>query len=143
MHALKSIYTAITLCTLVAVCIISSCKKNGISPQEVAKKRLIGQAWNIKSVTVDGVDKTSMYTGMTITFTATSYSSTNGGVIWPSSGTWSFKSTDGTTLLRNDGTELTVLVADTSLDISLFWPERTLGGRAYSLMGNHKFSFIK
>ncbi|MEK6781746.1 MAG: hypothetical protein AABY93_08565 [Bacteroidota bacterium] len=144
MNLYKDTFKGLSLAALVALLAISGCKKDAPSSQEVIKSRMISTSWEIKAVSIDGVDKTSMYAGMTLQFTPTTYTATKGGVIWPSSGTWSFNSDDGTTILRNDGLELTVQVTDATLDTSLYWQERTLGGgRLNSLQGNHVFSFSK
>ena len=128
---------------LISLLTQSGCKKDEPTPQDIIKQNLVGSLWRIKSVTVDGVDQTSMYSGMTIQFTATTYSTTQGRVIWPASGSWRFVSTDGS-LVRDDGLELTIAVTNTTLDIDLFWPERDIGGgRSNALSGNHTFSFTK
>jgi hypothetical protein len=120
-----------------------SCSTEEPSLQDKLKSDLLGLTWSLKDLKVDGVDQTTMYSGMTLQFTATTYTTTNGGVVWPATGTWSFKSPDGTNILRNDGLELIVSVVNGTLQIEFTWPERTLGaGRTESLKGNHIFMFV-
>jgi hypothetical protein len=129
---------------VIAIVSLSDCKKKDPSPQDGIKSQLVGPIWKIKTVSVDGVDYTSSYTGMTIIFRETTYNTTNGGVVWPASGTWSFNSADGTKIIREDGKEVTVAVSSTQLDLLLFWPTSTFeGGRTSSVKGNHTFTFTK
>lgn len=122
----------------------TSCKKNTLSAQEIAKMKLIANTWIMQSVRVDGVDQTAIYKGLTINFTPATYETTNGGVVWPASGTWKFTSSDFTTLKREDGIEVQVEVADETLNLSLTWAKTTLsGGRLGSIKGRHIFSFGK
>lgn len=123
---------------------LTACKKEDPSPQDKVKTNLVGPIWKIKTVSVDGVDYTSSYSGMTIVFTETTYNTTKGGVVWPASGTWQFISTDDTKIIRNDGLEVTVSVTSTQLDLLLFWPTTSYGGgRSNSVKGNHVFTFTK
>jgi hypothetical protein len=99
----------------------------------------------MSSVSVDGTDKTSLYKDLSLKFTATGFTSTSGGVIWPASGTWTFTSADATAIKRDDGLEVTLQeVTDTSLKLALTWSKTTIGpGRVESVNGKHVFSFGK
>ena len=123
---------------------LSSCKKKDPTPTEdIVTKRLIANNWIMQSVTVDGADKTSVYPGLTIKFTESSFTTTHGGVVWPASGIWEYTSTDHTVIKRNDGLPVTVEVTDTTLKLSLIWATTTLGGRIASVQGQHVFNFVK
>jgi len=133
-----------SLLAIFALVGLSDCKKKDPSPQDGIKSQLVGPIWKIKTVLVDGVDYTSSYAGMTIIFRETTYNTTNGGVVWPASGTWSFNAADGTKIIRDDGVEVTVAVTAAQLDLLLFWPTSTFGGgRSNSVKGNHTFTFTK
>lgn len=161
----RSISILIAALAITALLIIQSCGGDGDpdpdpepTAAELAVINLTNGTWKVNSVTVDGVDKTSMFTNMSITFTPASmtngkpsslngsFTSTNGGLVWPSSGNWSFTNTnDGTNLSRSDGLsiQLTTLTA-TSLKMSLAWSQTTYGeGRAKSLKGQHEFTMGK
>src|SRR6478736_5015726 len=90
----------------------ASCKKADPKPSEteVVKEKLTSSTWTIQNVTVDGVDQTSVYQGLTINFTETTYTTTKGGLVWPASGTWSFTDETATTFKREDGIEVGVEV---------------------------------
>lgn len=114
------------------------------TPADLVKASLLSGTWKLQTVTVDGTDKTDTYTGLTLSFTASSYASTNGRVIWPASGTWKFSDDAGTGIIRDDG--LSVAINSSSLSnlvLSLTWSKTTIGGRAESLKGAHVFTFSK
>ena len=140
-QALKYI-TALVI--LAGIFQLSGCKKSDPTPsaQDVVKKNMESATWVVKTVTVDGVDQTSVYQGLTIKFTDNAYTTTNGKAIWPASGTWTFTSADGTTIKRDDGLVITVAATSTSLQLSLTWAETTLG-RVSSVAGLHVFTFVK
>jgi len=122
----------------------SACETQDPSPQNVVKENLLGHVWKIKTVSVAGVDNTSSFSGMTILFNETTFNTTNGGSVWPVSGTWLFTSDDGKKVIRNDRIEVSIIVTTTQLDLTLFWPTTTFtGGRSSSVKGNHIFTFTK
>jgi len=132
---------------------LSSCGGDGggdptptpVSKQDEVKAKLTSPTWKMVSVSVDGTDKTSLYKDLSLKFTATGFTSTSGGAIWPASGTWSFTSAEATAIKRDDGLEVTLQeVTDTSLKLALTWSKTTIGpGRAESVNGKHVFSFGK
>ena len=114
------------------------------SAQDEVKEKLTSSTWSIQTVTVDGVDQSSIYKNLSLKFAAASYTSTKGGAIWPASGTWSFADQAGTTIKKEDGTEVKVDAKDTSLKLTLTWTKTTLGsGRVESVKGLHVFTFGK
>lgn len=126
--------------------IISGCKKEDPLPEvERIKTLLAANTWRVQSVVVDGVNQNNLFTGLTLSFTATNYSTTNGGLVWPASGTWLFKDDTGKTILRSDGLEITLEdVTETTLKLSLNRAGGTLGkGRSQSVAGKHVFTFVK
>jgi hypothetical protein len=145
LNSIKGVATIVALSLLIS---LAGCKGDSaptISAQDDVKAKLTASAWKIGTVTVDGVDKTSVYPNLTLTFTSTSFTTTNGGVVWPASGTWSFTGTDATSVTRNDGMVITIDEATaTSLKLGLTWNKTTIGpGRAESVSGKHVFSFGK
>jgi hypothetical protein len=114
------------------------------SAQDAVKAKLTSGKWNMQTAQVDGVDKTATYAGLSVTFTSTSYSTTNGKALWPASGSWSFVDAAGKKVKREDGTEIDVEVTDTSLKLSFSWTKTNLGGgRVESIAGKHVLSFTK
>jgi hypothetical protein len=82
---------------------------------------------------------------MTLKFTATNYTTTNGGVVWPASGTWTFTDDTAKKIRRNDNLEITLTeITDASLKLTLSWTAGTFGlGRVSSVAGIHSFNFVK
>jgi hypothetical protein len=116
-----------------------------ISRQEEVTAALTSGTWKVNTVAVGGVDKTSTYKDLSLTFTGTSFTSTNGGVIWPASGTFTFTDANASSIKRNDNLEVQIQEATTaSLKLGLTWTKTTLGsGRVESTSGQHVFSFTK
>jgi hypothetical protein len=143
---MKNIATLFVAITVSSLLVLSGCKKDDPQPEtDRVKALLIANAWRIQTVSADGTDQTALFTGLTLTFTNTNYSTTNGGVVWPASGTWSFTDDTAKKILRSDGQEITVTEAtSTSLKLSLTRTTGTLAsGRFSSVAGNHIFSFVK
>jgi hypothetical protein len=141
---------AITLTSILYLTLVLlSCGPDDPQPTqtdiELAKEALTSGPWKVKTVTVDGVDKTSLYGNLALSFTATSYSATGGGALWPASGTWSFADESGKTITRSDGLSITIEQATKEkLALKLSWAKTTLGaGRVESVSGSHTFSFEK
>ncbi len=143
----ESTICVVTLAVITMLMLMAGCGGDSTAPSatEITTNQLKANTWRISSVMVDGVDKTSMYANMTLTFTSNSFSTTNGSVVWPASGTWDFVDSTAKTITRNDGLKITINeITNTSLKLSLTWSTTTLGGgRAASVAGDHDFSFIK
>jgi hypothetical protein len=136
-----------SLTVILSLFALSSCGSSGSTPSatEIATNQLRANTWRINTVTVDGVDQTSLFSGMTLSFTATNYTTTNGKVVWPASGMWSFTDDTAKKIKRSDNLEVSIVdVTTTTLKLSLTWATGTLGtGRIESVAGNHVFSFVK
>jgi hypothetical protein len=117
-------------------------------PTEAEKRTTIlttGGTWNLQSVTVNNVDQTEVYEGLTLSFSSSGYTATNGGTIWPTSGSWDFTNDAGTTISRSDDLEISVTeITQSKLVLGLSWSTTTLGpGRTNSLAGAHVFTFTR
>jgi hypothetical protein len=125
---------------------LAGCKgSDDPSAADVNTQKLIANTWKLSSVQVDAVDQTSLFTGMTLKFTATNYTTTNGGVVWPASGTWTFTDETAKKIKRSDNVEITITdITDASLKLTLSWTAGTFGlGRVSSVAGIHSFNFVK
>lgn len=135
------------LCSVGCWLLVSACGGDSTEPSASDKVRalLIAGEWPVQSVQVNGVDRTSVYTGLSLRFTQSSYSTTQGRAVWPGSGTWQFTDDSATTLLRNDGLEVRIgSITHTRLELELTWTQQTLGhGRIASVAGRHVFVFVK
>jgi hypothetical protein len=142
------IYILLSAFTLSATLTVTSCKDDDPSATETNLNRLTAHNWNLTKVTVDGVDKTSLFSDLALQWNKTStFAVVNGGVMWPSTGTWSFTDSSGKTLVvslnNSHNAEVTIeTLNDTQLIISLHWDETTIGqGRVKSVEGDHIFEF--
>lgn len=132
---------------IVIVVQIIGCGKDDPNPaeptaNEATEKLLASKSWQISEVKVDGVPS-DLYPGLAITFGSKTFTTTNGGKVWPASGTWSFVGDSGTKLLRNDGLDITIEnISATQLIIQFNWSSTTFTkGRAGSLKGSHRMTF--
>jgi hypothetical protein len=142
-------YKAVTQSALFLLAILFfSCEGDEpLSKEEKTRQLLIGngstgKVWRVQSVTIDGVDNATLFSNMTIQFSETSFTVANGGVVWPSTSTWSFTDDEANVIERSDGIEMEVEVTENSLELSLSWDKDTFGlGRAASISGKHVFTF--
>jgi len=123
--------------------ILISCSKSDPTPSETERvtELLQGSAWTIKEVKVDGV-VLDLYANLKVTFAKEgTYTSVNGGVIWPVSGTWKFKDETATTLVREDDLEIGIQnIDETSLTITFVWKDDVfIEGRGGAVSGRHEF----
>lgn len=144
-RTIKSFWTS-ALALMLVLLFLPGCKsasKEDPSPSDQMKSILTSGTWNLQTVTVDGVDKTSTYSALTLAFTATTFSSTNGRVVWPSLGNWQFSDETGRNIKRGDDLSIAIGEATTSkLVLSLTWNKTTFG-RVESVKGAHVFTFTK
>ena len=140
-HTLK-IFSSLLL---LSILICFSCSKSeDVSPEKKTSKLLVGdgnKTWKVQSVSVNGVSQTALFTGLTIKFSDTSYTTANGGVVWPSPGSWAFTDKDAEAFMRGDGISVEVEVTETSLKLYMVWSKTTYGGRVNSVAGQHIFTF--
>ncbi|MGY6522596.1 MAG: hypothetical protein ACXIUD_12755 [Mongoliitalea sp.] len=113
------------------------------APQDRVSSLLTSSPWTLTGVTVDGLNRTSAYAGLTITFTRNTFTTTNGRGIWPASGGWTFTNENATAFTRNDGVVVTIQTINENLmrlsmdvDENSFITERT-----NSLAGTHVMVF--
>lgn len=142
----KTIKLILTLWITCGLFFISGCDKSSPSPTEAERVATILKkgSWKIVTVTIDNTLGNS-YAGMTLSFTSSGYSATNGAPVWPASGTWTFTNDTAKVLKRDDGLEVTIeAIDDAGLVLSLSWSKTTLGkGRTQSISGKHVFVFIR
>lgn len=137
---------ALSAMTLVAGSLVfSSCKKDDESAKDKNLKILVSGKWTMTDVFVDGVNRNDLFSGLTLTVSNNTYTTENGGPVWPASGTWTFVDKKANALLRNDGTLVSILtLTKTNLKLSLQWNDTTLGnGKKSSVKGEHIFEFSR
>ena len=134
---------------ILLVMFLGSCGEEIVPPtaEEQNTALLVGtgsaaKTWKVQSVTVDGVDKSSLFAGMTIKFTEGNVTVTNGGVVWPATGTWTFNTSEAKSIKLGNGTEIELEVSETVLKLTLSWTRNTFSpGKVSSVAGRHVFTF--
>jgi len=126
-----------------AICVVllasTACKhKNDPQPDLLLQK-----TWIVKKVEVDGMDKTSAFSNMTLKFSPGKYTATNGGDVWADNGTWSYAKNSSTLIIRGDGVQVTISeITEKNLQLNFTWLETTFkGGRIMGIKGNNTFMF--
>jgi len=144
----NTIKLVLTLWIVCGLFFIAGCDKSSPTPAATEADKVTATlksgAWKIFTVNVDGIQNDS-YNNMTMTFTNSGYTATNGAPVWPASGTWSFTDSSAKIMKRDDGLLVTIeTITDSGLVLSLTWSKTTLGkGRTQSTSGKHVFVFIK
>lgn len=141
------------LALFIGLVFVIGCKPKGpAEPSEKEKQTtLLSQSWTVKtaanSVTLDGTDVTTDWTGFSLTilsdgtYTATSVASGR-EVVWPTPGTWQFQSdTELNTLVRGDGVVITIVVDESTLQLKFTYT--TPGGRTNGTDGAWIFNMAK
>ena len=145
-HIIKSIISFIVLIAVAMA--LGSCKGSGADPEPKESDRvtalLVSGQWKLKSLTIDGVAKSS-FPNLAITFTSSAYTASNGDPVWPSSGSWTFTDDTAKSIMRSDQTLVTIESIDANnLTLSLTWTKATIGpGRSASVAGTHVFAMGK
>ncbi len=146
MNSLKIKFPIVLLFSFILTVFCQNCKKSDVvSESERVQGILESTGWKINAANVDGVDQISTYAGLVLNFSGSNYTSANGGVVWPASGTWKFSDDSGKNIERNDGLKIIVTQATTSTLILTFnWDKTTLSsGRVQSVKGQNIFTFQK
>jgi len=153
MKALRALLTLVTLGLLIA---FSGCGPKGGGTETVQDKQLglLSKTWKVSSVSDPNGDATTTWQNFTITISgtkgATSFNYTCAGRPaqgpWPASGTWSFVTTNNTTIsteiTRNeDSLPITYGVTATTLTLSFIYPSGgTIYTRNQNLGGSWQFN---
>ena len=105
-------------------------------------------SWDLVSVSQDGTEVTDDYTGFTLTMGGSlnsaednvngTYSSTNGGQVFPASGSWAFAPANITSQLILDN-DLTVNYSFSGNNLVLVYTFTAPGGRVQVLNGQYRW----
>jgi hypothetical protein len=122
----------------------SGCSGDDPSASDVMLKKLTAHPWQLSNALVDGTDKTSVYSGLSLTFTKTNITATDITPSWPTTGTWEFTDGKAIAIIRNDDLEIQLVeVSKDVLKISYTWSSTTFEpGRVKSVSGNHVLTFV-
>ena len=91
------------------------------------------------SVLKDGYDVTSQFSGFTLNIGEFTYTTENGLLTaWPSTGTWQFVNDNPNKVIRGDGVEIDVAIANNQL--TLTFSVTGIGGRVKGINGTYTFT---
>jgi len=146
MKNISQIKLLMSLLFVLSLFMLTNCgKETPLTEAEKVTAVLASSQWKMNSALVDGTDQSSVYQGLTLNFTATGFTSTNGEPIWPATGTWQFTNDNARAMKRNDGVEVSINESTNSkLVLQMSWSKTTLGsGRINSVGGQHIITFGK
>lgn len=134
---------------VVVILLMNNCSKhNGPTTEDIQKQtsqKLQAATWKVKTVLRDGVDVTTDYTNFTLTIAASTYTTTNGSLAWPASGTWAFQNQSTTQVIRDGSLPVDFVLSTDATSLSLTFTIATstyIGGRTNGLKGNYEFDLI-
>jgi hypothetical protein len=118
---------------------------DGPSASEVMLEKLMAHPWHTNTVLVDGTDKTSVYSGLSLTFTKSGYTATDITPSWPTSGTWEFTDDKAESIVRNDDLVIRIVsVTDNELKLAYTWNTTSIEpGRVRAVGGDHVLTLVK
>ena len=137
---------------VVSVVLLWACGSDDPDPQptlaelqsEVTAK-LIG-TWNLSGVTRDGLDVQNEFSGFTVTFMSSGYTTSDGYLAWSNNGTWSFQSGSFDKIIRKDNVIMLVVFINNDLQLSLSFmlqDSSPTAGKVAGITGNYVFDLIK
>jgi hypothetical protein len=131
----------------ISICFLDGCNNDDPSAWETTTDALINdsKAWTLVGgmVSMDGSEVTDSFVGFQITFTGTTYSSSNGGDVWPdaTNAAWTFKGTDdsdASTIIRSDQVEVQIIVSKGD-QLTMTFTVSEPGARTNGLTGYYTF----
>lgn len=134
---------ALTILLFTTIC-LPGCEDEP-TVKEKTEAMLMSGEWNQPIVTVDGVDKSSLYQDFTIKFSSNSYFSSGGSPLWPASGTWVFKDESAQVLILDNIKEVQINeITDVNLELAIQNDNTTFkSGRVNSIQGKNVFRLKK
>jgi len=148
---MKSLNLVLSLVCVVGLIFYSSCGSDdggdlGLTNQEITTA-LLTKTWDITNsgtITRDNVNITTDFSNFVLTFTASGYTSTGGGDLWSSSGTWSYTSTDPTdnSSITIGTIDISIAVSQSSLTMNFTVPDGSngIGFRTSGVDGNYQIT---
>lgn len=137
----------ISIALIICFAFISGCSSSSDDPTPQDNQKILltnnGVAWQLGTVTKDGLDVTDQFTGFKLTVGDFTYTTVNAlPSAWPASGIWTFANDAGTLVARNDGVQITVVVSTTSLKLTFNVTGLGDGGRIKGVDGEYVFNLI-
>ena len=142
--------TLLKLVPIVLLFLTIGCGGGGEDPNPVAEPTTLDKlqgTWNLSTVTRDGVDVTSEFTGFKLVIVNKDYTITNGGTAWlESSGTLSISGDNATSIDSMGGiTNIALEFSNDNKTLKLTYAidSTVVGGKTTGLAGNYVFVLTK
>lgn len=115
------------------------------TPQQEVTEILRSGIWRLESANVDGVIKSDYLQDLSLSFSESFFSATNGEPVFPNQDSWEFVDEEGRKIITGEGLEIALTeVTKERVTIMFAWSQTTFGGgRASSLAGEHILAFTK
>jgi len=133
------------LYSFLLVFLFIGCKKPSPTPDllqiQLENLKNKNMSWGLVggSVIKDNYDVTSQFSGFTLTIGEYTYITQNSiASAWPTSGTWQFVNDNPNLVVREDGVEIDVAIANNQLTLS--FTVSGIGGRVSGIDGNYVFT---
>ena len=152
---MKTIKNIFALALIAFVMVFPSCGGDGGGEPSISFDEKMNGTWTLTSVTLDGTDVTSDFTGFQISLSSSGpnsgggfYTITNGNNMLYSSGSYSLNGTTNMNLNGDDGSSTSATISlsadGTTLTLSFYNPTTTLGGgRVDGAAGDYVFVLSK
>jgi hypothetical protein len=140
----------ITIPLLIAITLsaVLSCKKSDPTTEDIQNqisRKFQSSTWKVRNVQRDGVDVTSDYSGFMLNIGSGTYTTVNGSLAWPASGTWAFKSQSTTQVIRDGSIPVDFVFDDPNKSLTLTFTitqSTYTNGRTSALQGGYIFSLV-
>lgn len=147
---LKSIFNVfLLLCVLTFLACDSGSDDPAVTETERVTNLLIGNSsigtqWTLSSVSVNDIDYTNEFTGLTLTFSEGSVTSTNGKAVFDSTDTWSFTD-ENASAFTTSSTALQITIQEISNNslVLVFILDESIYGKVDAVAGENIFTFTR
>jgi len=146
---MKFIKNTFIILTILSLSLYAGCKGNDPTTETTPLTEQLdlllngGSSWVVFSVIKDGYEVTNQFSGFTLFFDNTSYSTTNSiATAWASTGTWAFHNNNPEVIMRDDGTLISVSLANNELVLSFSVTGLPTGGRTEGVDGDYVFTLV-
>ena len=111
--------------------------------QELALEQL-SATWNLSggSIRLDGLDVSANYPGFSLSYSANSYTTQNGGDLFSASGTWSWVGDSDRLIMLDDGKQINISTLNDA-DLVFSFQLSSSGGEAAGLPGSYEIALKK
>ena len=143
----KHLQHTLTFFITVLVALTISCGGDDAPSEPTAQELALEQlsaTWSLNggSIRLDGLDVSANYPGFSLSYSANSYTTQNGGDLFSASGTWSWVGDSDRLILLDDGKQVSISTL-TDTDLVFSFQLSSSGGEAAGLPGSYEIALKK